>query len=89
MKEGDVMKEKNVFDVLENTDTSVIDRLAAEFPPQDNGSVSMSHAFSSALESSKRKPVCEPPANIDMDDRKQPAVLRKYGRTINLSSENL
>ncbi|MBQ2530467.1 MAG: cell division protein FtsZ [Treponema sp.] len=60
-----------------------------EFPPQDNGSVSMSHAFSSALESSKRKPVCEPPANIDMDDRKQPAVLRKYGRTINLSSENL
>ncbi len=62
---------------------------AKEFPPQDNGSVSMSHAFSSALESSKRKPVCEPPANIDMDDRKQPAVLRKYGRTINLSSENL
>jgi len=36
VKEGDVMKEKNVFDVLENTDTSVIDRLSAEFPPQDD-----------------------------------------------------
>lgn len=30
------MKGKNIFDVLENTDSSVIDRLAAEFPPQDN-----------------------------------------------------
>ena len=30
------MKEKNIFDTLENTDQSVIDRITAEFPPQDN-----------------------------------------------------
>lgn len=35
MKEGDVMKEKNEFDVLENTEQSVTDRLSAEFPPID------------------------------------------------------
>ena len=29
------MKEKNMFDALENADQSVIDRLSAEFPPQD------------------------------------------------------
>ena len=29
------MNEKNEFDILENTDQSVIDRLSAEFPPSD------------------------------------------------------
>lgn len=30
------MKEKNIFDALDNTEQGVIDRIAAEFPPQDN-----------------------------------------------------
>jgi hypothetical protein len=36
MKEGEVMKEKNEFDILENAESSVTDRLEAEFPPRDN-----------------------------------------------------
>ena len=36
MKEGEVMNEKNEFDILENTESSVTDRLEAEFPPRDN-----------------------------------------------------
>ena len=29
------MEEKNIFDILENTEQSVIDRLSEEFPPDD------------------------------------------------------
>ena len=36
MKEGEVMNEKNEFDILENAESSVTDRLEAEFPPRDN-----------------------------------------------------
>ena len=35
MKEGEVMKEKNELDVLENAEQSVIDRLTTEYPPRD------------------------------------------------------
>lgn len=35
MKEGELMKEKNELDVLENAEQSVIDRLTAEYPPRD------------------------------------------------------
>ncbi len=36
MKEGEVMNEKNEFDILENAESSITDRLEAEFPPRDN-----------------------------------------------------
>ena len=36
MKEGEVMNEKNEFDILENAESSVTDRLEAEFPPRDD-----------------------------------------------------
>ena len=35
MKEGDVMKKENKFDILENTEQSVIDRISSEFPPKN------------------------------------------------------
>ena len=35
MKEGEVMKEKNELDVLENAGESVTNRLTEEFPPRD------------------------------------------------------
>jgi hypothetical protein len=35
VKEGELMKEKNELDVLENAEQSVIDRLTAEYPPRD------------------------------------------------------
>ncbi len=35
MKEGELMKEKNELDVLENAEQSVIERLTAEYPPRD------------------------------------------------------